>query len=185
MKKYDISKFPEDDNMLVKNAKKDPRAFSELYNRYIERIFKYLCSKTGNVTEAEDITSQTFLIAFESLHRYRQEGPFSSWLFSIAKNKAMDHFRKKKNCISFDEALELYEQEDPLGGIIISEKMNALKKLIFELSAEERELLRLRFFAEMSFPEIAHLLERNEDAVKKSFYRLLSRLHDQLEVIHE
>lgn len=185
MKRLVNKQFPKDDNRLVKNAKKDPGAFSELYNRYIERVFKYLCSRTGNVTEAEDITSQTFLTAFESLHQYRHEGLFSSWLFSIARNKAMDHFRKKKNCVTIDEAIELYEQVDPLGGIILSEKMDAIQKLIVDLSSEERELLRLRFFAEMSFPEIAHLLERNEDAVKKSFYRLLSRLHDHIEVIYE
>jgi DNA-directed RNA polymerase specialized sigma24 family protein len=53
------------------------------------------------------------------------------------------------------------------------------------LSDEERELLRLRFLAEMSFPEISHFLHRNEEAVKKSIYRLLARLHSQLEVLHE
>lgn len=174
-----------DELRLIKAAKKDPKAFGALYNLYVERVFKYLYSRTGNITEAEDLTSQTFLSAFECFNRYRQDGHFSSWLFTIARNKAMDHFRQKKNLRSLEEVVEPPEHHDLLRGVITSEQTIALRNIITALPDKERELLRLRFLAEMSFPEIAHLLRRNKDAVKKSTYRLLARLHSQLEVTNE
>ena len=170
---------------LIKAARQDPKAFGGLYLRYVEPVFRYLFSRLGNVHEAEDITAQTFLAAFESFDRFRQDGHFASWLFTIARNKAMDHFRQRKDTTPIDEINEIPLESDPLNGVIQSEQAAALSKLIRALTEEDRELLRLRFLAGMSFPEIAHILHRNEEAVKKSVYRLLARLHDQLEVPYE
>jgi len=174
-----------DELSIIKAARQDPKAFGELYKRYVEQVFRYIYSRVGNVHEAEDATAQTFLVAFESFDKFRQDGYFASWLFTIARNKAMDHFRQRKNISSIDEAADNPVDNDPLYGVIQSEQTAALSKLIQELSEEDRELLRLRFIAAMSFPEIAHFLHRNEDAVKKSIYRLLARLHSQLEVSNE
>jgi len=170
---------------IIRAARQDPRVFGDLYKLYVEQVFRYLYSRTGNVHEAEDITAQTFLAAFESFNRFRQEDHFASWLFTIARNKAMDHFRQRNNTVSFDETAEIAVDNDPLSGVIRSEQSAVLASLIRALPEEERELLRLRFLAEMSYPEMAHLLHRNEDAVKKTIYRLLARLHSQLEVSNE
>lgn len=170
---------------IIQAARQDPRVFGDLYKLYVEQVFRYLYSRTGNVHEAEDITAQTFLAAFESFDRFRQEDHFASWLFTIARNKAMDHFRQQKTTVSFDETAEIAVDNDPLSGVIRSEQSAVLASLIRALPEEERELLRLRFLAEMSYPEMAHLLHRNEDAVKKTIYRLLARLHSQLEVSNE
>ncbi len=174
-----------DELKLIKAARQDPKVFGELYLLYVEQVFRYLYSRIGYVHDAEDITAQTFLIAFESFDRFRQEEHFASWLFAIARNKAMDHFRKRKNTTSIDEVDDIPVENDPLYGVIQSEQTAALSKLIQALPEEDRDLLRLRFLAEMSFPEIAYLLHRNEEAVKKSIYRLLARLHSQLEVSND
>ena len=174
-----------DELSIIKAARHDPKAFGELYMLYVERVFRYLYSRVGNIQEAEDATSQTFLAAFESFDKFQQERQFASWLFTIARNKAMDHFRQRKKISSIDEVVDIPMENDPLPGVIQSEQAAALSKLIQALPEEERELLRLRFLAAMSFPEIAHFLHRNEDAVKKSVYRLLARLHSQLEVSNE
>jgi len=174
-----------DDLKLIKAARQDPKVFGELYKLYVEQVFRYLYSRIGNVHEAEDTTAQTFLVAFESFDRFRQEEHFASWLFAIARNKAMDHFRQRKNTTSIDEDEDIPVENDPLYGIIQSEQTAALSKLIQTLPEEDRDLLRLRFLADMSFPEIAYLLHRNEEAVKKSIYRLLARLHSQLEVSND
>jgi RNA polymerase sigma-70 factor (ECF subfamily) len=170
---------------LIRTARRDPKAFGGLYLRYVEPVFRYLCSRLGNVHEAEDITAQTFLVAFESFGRFRQDGHFASWLFAIARHKAMDHYRQRKDTSPIGEIDDISLEEDPLNRVIQSEQAAALSKLIRALPEEDRELLRLRFLAAMSFPEIAHFLRRNEEAVKKSVYRLLARLHDQLEVPNE
>ena len=174
-----------DESNMIQAARQDPKAFGELYLRYVERVFNYLYSRIGNVHVAEDITAQTFLAAFESFDKFRQDSHFASWLFSIAHNKAIDHFRQRKRTASMDEINDIPVEYDPLSGVIQSESVAALSKLIQALPEEERELLRLRFLAAMSFPEIAHFLHRNQDAVKKSVYRLLARLHSQLEVRNE
>jgi RNA polymerase sigma-70 factor (ECF subfamily) len=174
-----------DELRIIKAAREDPKAFGELYKLYVEPVFRYLYSRVGNVHEAEDITAQAFLVAFESFDRFREDRHFASWLFTIARNKAMDHFRQRKDLSSIDEAANIPVENDPLSGMIQVEQMTALSKLIQALPEEDRELLRLRFLAAMSFPEIAHFLHRNEGAVKKSIYRLLARLHSQLEVSNE
>jgi RNA polymerase sigma-70 factor (ECF subfamily) len=174
-----------DEIRIIKAARQDPKAFGELYKLYVEQVFRYLYSRVGNVQEAEDTTAQTFLVAFESFDKFRQDGHFASWLFTIARNKAVDHFRHRKNTSSIDEVADFPVENDPLYGVIQSEQKAALSTLIQALPEEDRELLRLRFLATMSFPEIAHFLHRNEDAVKKSIYRLVARLHSQLEVSNE
>jgi RNA polymerase sigma-70 factor (ECF subfamily) len=171
-----------DEVKIIKAARRDPRVFGELYKLYVEQVFRYLYSRIGNMHEAEDITAETFLAAFESFDRFRQDEHFASWLFTIARNKATDYFRQQKNTASIDKVVDIPEDNDPLSEVIYSEQTAALTKLIRALPEEERELLRVRFLAGMSFPEIAHFLNRNEEAVKKSIYRLLARLHGQLEV---
>ena len=174
-----------DETKLIKAVKRDPRAFGELYKLYVNQIFRYLYSRIGNLEEAEDATSKTFLAAFEAFDKFRQDGHFASWLFAIARNKAMDHFRQRDNSSSVDEIKEIPLEIDPLAGVIQSEQTAALSRLIQALPEGDRELLRLRFLAEMSFPEIARILHRNEDAVKKMTYRLLARLQNQLEDLNE
>jgi RNA polymerase sigma-70 factor (ECF subfamily) len=132
----------------------------------------------GNVQDAEDVTSQTFLAAYEALGRYRQNGYFSAWLFTIARNKAMDHYRKKNHLTDVQISEEISADTDPLGGVIVSEQNQMVRNLIDQLPEDEKLLLRLRFLAELSFASIAQLLQRSEAAVKKSTYRVLARLHN-------
>ncbi len=174
-----------DELKIIKAARQDPRVFGELYQLYVEQVFRYLYSRIGNVHDAEDITAQTFLLAFESFDKFRQDGHFASWLFTIARNKAMDYFRQQTNPAFTVEVEDIPVEDDLLYGVIRSEQTASLAGLIRALPEEDLELLRLRFLAEMSFPEIAYILHRNEEAVKKSTYRLLARLNSQLEVANE
>lgn len=174
-----------DELKMIKAVRKHPKAFGELYNLYVEKVYRYLYSRVGNVPDAEDLTAQTFLAAFESFDNFREDDHFAAWLFTIARNKAMDHFRRRDISISIHHVIEKSTGSDPLTPLIQSEQLTALTKLIKTLPEDDRELLRLRFLAELSFPEIARFLQRNEEAVKKSVYRLLARLRNQLEGSNE
>ncbi len=174
-----------DEIRIIKAARQDPEVFGELYKLYVEQVFRYLYSRIGNVHEAEDVTAQTFLAAFESFDKFRQDGHFASWLFGIARNKAIDHFRRRDRSTYLDGFSEIPAEDNTLAGVIKTEQAEVLSKLIQALPEEDRELLRLRFLAEMSYPEIARCIHRNEEAVKKTTYRLLARLHSQLEVSNE
>ena len=166
---------------LIAAAVKDPAAFGKLYDHYVRPIYRYAYSRMGSAHEAEDITSQTFMAAYESLPRYRERGHFSSWLFRIARSKMMDHFRRSRREVGLQAAERLAAGEDTLGSFIREEELGRLHALIRESSEEEQDLIRLRYVADLSFAEIAELLGKREDAVKKSLYRLLARLKSQME----
>ena len=158
--------------------------FEYMYQQHIKQVYRYLFSITRNVQDAEDITAQTFMVAYESLHRLRDASSLKSWIFRIARNKAMDHFRKRTK-IATGELPSLPVDDDPLSEMIQSEKIRALSSIMKSLSEDEIELLRLRFLAQMTFAEMAEFLSKKEDAVKKSVYRLIERLQKQVEGSYE
>ncbi len=166
---------------LVAAAQNDPVAFGRLYDRYVQPIYRYVFSRLGNAPEAEDVTSQTFMAAYESLGRYRERGQFSAWLFRIARSKMNDHFRRSRREVGLEAAGEILEREDALGTLIRAEELTRIRSIISHLSEDEQDLIRLRYVADLSFVEIADLLGKREDAVKKSVYRLLARLKGQME----
>ncbi len=173
-----ISQQPENITTLVDHARREPAAFSAIYDRYVGPIFRYIYSRVGNTPDAEDLTAQTFLSALESLPRYRERGTFSAWLFAIAHSKIMDHFRRK-------DPGTLLEDQSPLpvvtSQVELADQATRLAPLIHALDEHEQELIRLRFVADLSFAEMAALLNKKEDTVKKSLYRLLARLKGQME----
>ncbi len=174
------------DEELVAHARHDPAAVSALYRRYLERVYRYLVARTGNPAEAEDLTSQVFLAVIESLPRYHEQGQFAAWLFAIARRKANDFYRRRRPQTSLEEAFYLPSSSgEPLSAAIQADEQQRLHILIAGLREEERELLRLRFAARLSFSEIAAVLNRRQSAVKMSLYRLLERIQRQLEAGNE
>jgi RNA polymerase sigma-70 factor, ECF subfamily len=163
----------------------DPNAFGTLYDQYVQPIYRYLVSRLGDSEGAKDVTSLTFLAAFEAFPRYHDRGYFAAWLFSIARSKLIDYLRKEHR----QERVRKQDGEDrsldPLQEVMQTERIEALRALLNRLPEQDLELLRLRYVAGVSFADIAALLKRNEDAVKKNTYRLLARLHNQLEAKHE
>jgi RNA polymerase sigma-70 factor, ECF subfamily len=176
----------EEEAMLVKAAQADPAAFAGLYRRYVRPVYRYFYSRTGQTHEAEDLTAQTFLEALEGLKRYRPNGPFAAWLFTIARRRGIDAFRRRRPSADLDEEIRSGDNTvDPLAHVIETEEARALLRLIGQLKPSEQELLRLRFAAGLGFAEIAHLLGKRDAAVKMKFYRLLRRLESKLEKNHE
>jgi RNA polymerase sigma-70 factor (ECF subfamily) len=171
---------PEDERLLVADARKHPEAFVALYNRYARSVFRYLYSRTGAHPEAEDLTAQTFLEALEALPRYRDQGCFAAWLFAIARRKAADHFRRRPS-LPLDEAGGLAACEDLPGEVARTDEIDRLKAAIRVLSEEEQEWIRLHFTAGLTFREMSVLIGKSEDATKKAVYRLLAKLQRRLE----
>jgi RNA polymerase sigma-70 factor (ECF subfamily) len=171
----------EDIPALAMEAKSDPAAFGRLYDHYVQPVYRYLYSRVESVHAAEDLTSQTFIAAYEALPKYRERGQFAAWLFQIARSKMNDHFRRTRHEVELEAAERIVEREDALGQVIQNEELTRLRSLIRKLDSEEQELIRLRYVADLSFAEMAELLGRREEAVKKSLYRLQARLKDQME----
>ncbi len=169
---------------LVAAVQRDPGAFRKLYEQYARPVYRYLYSLAGNQADAEDLTSQVFLKALEDLGKFRNQGGFRAWLFTIARSKAMDAYRKKRRELPLDAAELPSYDHDPLSAAIHQEEVQRMHKRISTLSVNEQELLRLRFVAGLNFAEIGAVLKRSEGAVKKALYRLLDRLGEQMEDDH-
>jgi RNA polymerase sigma-70 factor, ECF subfamily len=169
-----------EDQRLVAEAKKDIRAFNALYLKYVQPVYRYAFSRIGTRAEAEEAVSQTFLAALEGFPRYREDGRFAAWLFSIARRKTMDHFRGSKRTATLVDNLPSKERD--LQWLVEQrDHKTRLTALLQALPEDEQELLRLRYAATLDFAEIGKLTNLSPDAAKKRLYRLLDRLHIQLE----
>ena len=172
----------EDDAGLAARARHDPVAFSELYRRYVRRVYRYLYSHVGEAPEAEDLTAQVFTAAWESRLRYREQGAFAAWLFRIARNKIADHFRRRRPQVSLDsDDPPLTVDWDPLGQLAHREALQRISGLVNRLQPREIELLRLRFAADLTYAEIGATLGQSEAAAKMAVRRLLDRLQKEWE----
>ena len=175
-----------DEHALVRRAQTDAQAFGALYDRYVQRVYRYCYYRTNSPPDAEDLTAQIFLATLEALPRYRQDGHFAGWLFSIARKKVADfHRRAPHTQVSLDEAVLPPIHTDLAVDVEKSQRRERLLKQIQALAEEERDLIHLRYVAELSFAEMARTLQKNEEAVKKSLYRLIARLKHELEADHE
>ena len=175
----------EDQGDLLQMTDRNPAAFARLYDRHVQSIYAYLLAKTGDVADAEDLTSQTFLAAYEKLSKNRFQGRFVPWLFCIARNKLVDFYRKNKRHFTINNLSQIGVELDSLHDLIQAEKINALSGLVKNLPETDFELLHLRLVTELTFQEIAVIQRKNEAAVKKTYYRLIERMKKDMEQVYE
>lgn len=174
------SQDADEDAQPIADSKNNPAAFSVLYDRYVQSIYRYLYYRTGSAPEAEDLTSQTFLSALEALPRYQHQGNFAAWLFRIARGKVIDHIRRRQKQLPLKETYP-GETPDPLAQVAQTDALARLMALIRALPEDEQELIRLRYTAGLPFAQMAVILNSNENTVKKSLYRIMARLQSQME----
>lgn len=156
-------------------------SMSELYEQYVGLIYNYLFSRVQNTAEAEDLTSQTFLSAVESRRTVRNPQKFRSWLFTIARNKANDHFRRAKRWPTSELAGDWEEHIEDGVENGDRDELITLRRLIRRLGSEEQQIVHLRISAGLTFGEIAAVLGGSENRVKKIYYKVLERLQAQVE----
>ena len=165
------------DSALIAAAQRDRREFGALYDRYVSKIFRYARFRLPTVEDAEDITSLTFLKALEAFPRYREHAcTFGAWLYTIAANSIRDWYRKKKPIPLEDMDAPLVEK--PNFDQELDTRMNE-ERLIFcinTLKTQEQHVLTLKTFEEMTFVEIAELLQKTEASIKMSYYRGLEKI---------
>jgi RNA polymerase sigma-70 factor (ECF subfamily) len=170
---------------LVDRAQRGDRdALEELYLIHFDRIYGYLHVSVGNRHDAEDLTTQTFLKMLESIGKFRwQSAPFSAWLFRIAHNLAMDHFRASKRWQPEEEVPEPPPDESTSAeaGALEAIGQKSLLELIEDLSPEQQQVLTLKFVFNFANAEAATILGKTEGAIKSLQHRALVSLQKQLE----
>ena len=170
---------------LVERAQQGDRgALEELYLIHFDRIYSYLHVSVGNRHDAEDLTTQTFLRMLESIGKFRwQSAPFSAWLFRIAHNLAMDHFRATKRWQPEEEVPEPEPDESTSAeaGALEAIGRKSMLELIEDLSPEQQQVLTLKFVFNFANAEAATILGKTEGAIKSLQHRALVSLQKQLE----
>jgi RNA polymerase sigma-70 factor, ECF subfamily len=161
----------------------DREALESLYLIHFDRIYSYLHMSVGNRHDAEDLTTQTFLKMLEAIGRFRwQSAPFSAWLFRIAHNLAMDHFRANKRWQPEEDVPEPEGAEESSAEDEALESIGqaSMLELIESLSQDQQQVLTLKFVFNFSNGEAATILEKTEGAVKSLQHRALASLQKRV-----
>lgn len=168
---------------LVKKAKSggDPEAFGQLYDEYVSQIFRYVYYKVGNYADAQDLTGQTFLRAFENIQSYElRDVAFSSWLYRIAHNLVVDFFRKesKRNDVPIEgHSLGMSETGNPADELMASHESQQLYNALSRLTNNQREVIVLKFIDNLSNWQVAEIMGISVGAVKSAQKRALIALN--------
>ena len=169
---------------LVDRAQQGDRdALEELYLIHFDRIYGYLHMSVGNRHDAEDLTTQTFLKMLESINRFRwQSAPFSAWLFRIAHNLAMDHFRAHRRWQPEEEVPEPPGSEEPSAEAVAMRSIGrqSMLEMIDTLSPEQQQVLTLKFVFNFANADVATILGKTEGAIKSLQHRALASLQKQI-----
>lgn len=172
-----------DEAALIQEAQRDLAAFGPLYLRYVDRIYTYLCSRTGSARadEAADLTQQVFVRALDALPRYQPHAGISvaAWLFRIARNAATDWHRRQGRTVPWEvvpEELRPRVPDTAEGALLRRDDIAEARRLLGTLDAESREALLLRFTGQLTLAEIGVVLGASEEAVRKRIARALQRL---------
>ena len=181
MTHLDTRRAPTSEQSTGKSASIELKV-SELYEQYVSLIYNYLFSRVQNTAVAQDLTSQTFLAAVEYRASLKDDEKIRPWLFTIARNKANDHFRRSKR---FPEQAFEEEIDRPvdLGTQSSAEQdeLIALQRLIRQLPPLEQQIIHLRLSSGLTFPDIARVIGTSENRIKKIYYKVIERLKAQIE----
>lgn len=184
------AKAIEDFDLVDKAVGGDEKAFALLLQRYRRPVYHMILKMVRNVDDAEDLTIEAFGKAFRSLHRFKKDFTFSTWLFRIATNNSIDFIRKRKlNTLSIDHA---FTDEDgqsvsmsiqdmnlnPQDEAIKSQKEEIIRSIVGTLPAKYQKLVKLRYFQELSYEEIAEEINAPLGTVKAQLHRARELMYD-------
>ena len=175
-----------DEAKLIEAAQNDPGAFGPLYERYVDRIYRYAYRRVGNHADAEDVTSQTFQQALAALPGYEWRGvPFGAWLYRIAANVISRRGRTSSREVTVEDVTSLSQEragvdEDP-AEIVAERQEDELTEALRQLPVDQQRVIVLRFSHGMKSREIGEVMGRSEGAVKQLLHRAMIALRATLE----
>ena len=184
-----------DKSLIEAHCKGDPMAFSELVRRYGDGMFGYLMRMSGNHHQAEDLFQETFKRVHEKAHTFRGD-KFKSWLFTIATNVAIDGMRRRRRMqvVSLNQRLDCTDQDsEELSAVALAddscepsqeaakaEQAELVRDAIESLPARQRATLVLAYYQQLSYPEVAKVLDCSLGTVKTQMFRALRTLAQKL-----
>jgi RNA polymerase sigma-70 factor (ECF subfamily) len=180
LKRHDDSS---DRALIQRSIHGDSEAFETLYLRHLERIYRYIYFRIGDEAQAEDMTEEVLVRAWESLPKYQiGESRFTSWLYTIAHNLLVDHYRRRNPIQISPDDLAHYADPGELPERIVGRKQECeiLTQSIMQLEDLEQQVLLLRFVEGLSHREIASIIGINQTTSRVIQHRALKALRVHL-----
>lgn len=174
-----VAMLMDDEATLVDAAVEgDSVAFAALYDRHLARVYRHCYYRTSNRADAEDLTQQTFLQAWQAIGRYRRgASPFIAWLLTISQNLAMSHYRKAREIATSDLQLVVTEEAaDPTAALSTALMRDEVRAAILRLRPERQQVILLRFIEGFSVAEVAAVLGKTENNTRVIQHRALADL---------
>jgi RNA polymerase sigma-70 factor (ECF subfamily) len=165
---YKDSQLPGEARFVEQAKSGDPEAFARLYDAYVERVTRYIYFRVSEETDTEDLVSQVFLKAWENLDRYKiGSSPFIAWLYTIARNLVIDHYRTKKDALPLEEAIALpSEMEMPDEEAQTRFDLQAMRDALQFLTSDQQQALILKYIAGLPNDSIAKIMNKQEGTVR-------------------
>ncbi|WP_077619315.1 RNA polymerase sigma factor [Bacillus sinesaloumensis] len=159
----------------------------DLYKEIQPRIYAFFFIKTSSKELAEDLTQEVFYEAIKSIHTYSGQSTIQTWLFAIARNRLLKHYRSKKYKNELTEMLkkETGQSTTPEEEVLNKEVKQNLLVYINRLDDVSKEIVTLRIYGELSFKEIGSLLGKSENFARVTFHRAKLKLHKEMEGYYE
>ena len=189
-----MSVIDEDEALIAAALAGSPHAWEKLVKRYESRVFNQGLRLMGNPSDAMDLLQEVFLGVYRNLHRFRGDAKFSSWLFRIAHNKAIDLSRRKRLLARTPpnaegeadplEGLPADRQQEPEVSLMQSELNQRIVERLSQLPLAQRLVVELKVFQYMTFEEIADMQDISENTAKTRFYAALKKLKQTTEDEH-
>ncbi len=176
-----------EERLLIERAQHgEHKAFGALYDAYLSRIYRFVLLRVGRRPDAEDITHQVFLSAWQSIERYEYRGvPFSSWLYRIASNAVIDHYRTRRSHLSLDVVAEeaVADLTDGSRTLDDAREVEFLKTILTKLDPDQQSVLIMKFVDDLSTKEIAEALEKSPGAIRVIQHRALRQLKKHVDAL--
>ncbi|MAF80163.1 RNA polymerase subunit sigma-24 [bacterium] len=166
---------------IEKCQKGELEHFSVLYEEYFQKIYNFLYYRTFHKETAEDITSKTFIKALEKIGTFEEgKGTFSAWIYRIARNTLFDHWRVSKETVDIEEVWEIGESDKVEEGLDLKEDIGKAQKYLKKLPKDQRDVVLMRVWDELSYKEIADITGKSEGACKVMFSRVINKLRKEI-----
>jgi RNA polymerase sigma-70 factor (ECF subfamily) len=168
---------PDEHTILAECRAGNLGGFSTLYDRYVGDVFKFVYFKTHHKETAEDLTSHIFIKALEHVQDFDDtKRPFNAWIFSIARNTVIDHYRSNKAHANIDDIWDLADDEDVARDIQARMQMVKVQEYMNELTSEQRDIVILRVWQDLPYKEIAEIVGKSEASCKMMFSRTVAKM---------
>ena len=160
----------------------DTEAFGRLYDIYADRIYRHIYYRTSNIKDAQDLTQEVFVRAWQGLPRYRRtKTPFAGWLFTISHNRIIDYYRTKKDYVYLNNEIIIEDHEKGPEKLIDEEfTQQEVRRVILQLPEDQQQVILMSFIEGFKYSEIAATLKKSEGNIRVIVHRALKKMREIL-----